>query len=487
MSKFYLQPDISTWKTQLNPFIVTFLAYDNNNIRISNKQVYIVYDVTYDDTVPDLSHGHTMYSDKDGRIELHFDERCRISIDIYMVSEYDDTIDISQMADSSKYTCYHVCNDLTIPFEPFITDFKATYISDQPVAINDVIPRKYIQVLVTKSDNTTTRFTLENETYDNYIVTPQTIERIDENTIEISYYDPILNKTWTTPVIVYGKEQELRIEATYVGIATDVDGDGKPDKIREKQLNDLVSKNEILVSLITFDGHEEKRRLLTNEEWEFVAFPKITNINIGLFEITRNNLKCKVKVPFLWLPANCRLDAWYEGSPIQVGQKFVPEDLRIYLYYPNHNREMIPFDHCQIEPLDFVIHHTGANWFTVYYRYNDWTISDKVAIMGYEDVIYPKHDFEMLYYDPNTHCVIDVTEDFDKVCKIADNRYFNWSKILSHIKDTTHYGQYKLYAPKLTGLSARCDTEWLITCLYQRSINAMLIKQYLEDNKEKEE
>jgi hypothetical protein len=247
MSKFYLQPDISTWKTQLNPFIATILAYDDNNIRISNKQVYAIYDITYDDTIPDLNNEHTIYSDKDGRIEFHFSGRCRISIDIYMVSEYDDTIDISQMADPSKYTCYHVCDNLIIPFEPFITDFKATYISDQLVAVNDVIPRKYVQVLVTKSDNTTARFTLESEAYDDYIITPQTVEHIDANTIEVSYYDPILDQTWTAPITVYGKEQELRIEATYVGIAIDLDGDGKADKIREKQLNNLVSKSEILV------------------------------------------------------------------------------------------------------------------------------------------------------------------------------------------------------------------------------------------------
>lgn len=487
MSKFYLQPDISTWKTQLNPFIVTILAYDDNNIRISNKQVYAVYDITYDDTVPDLNNGQTIYSDKDGRIEFHFSGRCRISIDIYMVSEYDDTIDISQMADPSKYTCYHVCDNLIIPFEPFITDFKATYVSDQLVAVNDVIPRKYVQVLVTKSDNTTARFTLESEAYDDYIITPQTVEHIDANTIEVSYYDPILDQTWTAPITVYGKEQELRIEATYVGIAIDIDDDGKADKIQEKQLNNLVSKNEILVSLITFDGYEEKRRFLTNEEWEFVTFPQITNTNLGLFEIMRNNLRCNVKVPFLWLPADCHIDAWYEGDPVRVGEKFVPDDFRIYLYYPNHNREMILFDHCQIEPLDFVIHHTGANWFTVRYRYNNWTISDKVAIMGYEEMVYPEHDFEMLYYDPNTHSVIDVTEDFDEACQIAGNRYFNWSKILDRIKDTAHYGQYKLYAPKLTGLSTRCDTEWFITCLYRRAIDAMLIKQYLEDEEEKEE
>jgi hypothetical protein len=104
--------------------------------------------------------------------------------------------------------------------------------------------------------------------------------------------------------------------------------------------------------------------------------------------------------------------------------------------------------------------------------------------MGYEEMVYPEHDFEMLYYDPNTHSVIDVTEDFDEACQIAGNRYFNWSKILDRIKDTAHYGQYKLYAPKLTGLSVRCDTEWFITCLYRRAIDAMLIKQHLEKEKE---
>lgn len=481
MSTYYIQPDISTWRDSLNPFTTTILAYDDSNIRINNKQFYIVYDITYDDTIPDLeNNGHTLYSDKDGRIELFFNQRCRISIDLYMVSQYDDTIDVSQMADPDKYVCHHICNNLIIPFEPYITNIEAKYISDFPIAVNSNIPRKYIQIFVTKSDNTTTRFTIESNAYDNYVLTPNIITHIGDNTIQVSYHDPILNKVWISDIIISGKVQELLLEATYIGISIDTDGDGQDDHIREKQLNNLVTKSEILVALVSYDGYEESRRFLTNEEWEFVTFPQITNLNLGIFEIMRNDLRCNVRVPFVWLPINSRIDAWYEGYPVLVGEKIVPDDFRIYLYKPNNNRELIPFDQCQIDPDDFTIHNVGTNWFTVRYKFDNFTISDKVAIIGYEEIKYPEKDFELLYYNPLTHSVEDVTDEFDEVCKIAGRRWFNWNKILERINEISGYGAYKLHAPKLSGLSTRYDTEWYITCKYKKALEAMLLKECIK-------
>ncbi len=485
MSTYYLQPNVSTWQNQYDPFIATILAYDDNNIRISNKQLYVIYDITYDDSIPDLiNNGKTLYSDKDGRIEFHFAERCHVSIDLYMVSEYDASLDIAYMADPEKYTCYHVCDNVIIPFKPYVTSFEASYISDVPVAVNSTIPRKYVQVLIRKSDNTSARFTIESDAYKDYIVTPNTIEHINDNVVTVSYRDPIIDRLWQQDIIVTGKVQELEILATYIGILVDLDGDGKPDEVRKKQLNNLVSKSEILVTLITYDGYTNSQRYLDNDEWEFTTFPQITNVNLGIFTIMRNDLRCNVRVPFLWYPADCWIDAWYEGYPVLVGQKFIPSDFRIYLYKPNHNRELLPFDQCQIVPDDYVIHNVGTNWFTIRYKYNNWTISDKVAIIGYEETKYEEKDFELLYYNPTTHSIEDVTGLFDEACTIAMRRYFNWSKILSKVSELVMYGKYKLHAPKLCGLSSRCDTDWIFTCTYNKAIDAMLIKQYVDQEKE---
>lgn len=471
-------PDVNTWNTFSKPFEITFVAFDDNKNRILNDQFYIKYAITYDNTIPDIENSYKIiHSNKDGIIKLNINEACRISIDAYGVPIYNENVtDILE----EEYKVKHICENLIIPFETFIKSFTAKYISSLPIAVNSNIPRKYVQILIKKSDDTTARFTIESNAYDNYILTPDIVTHIGDNIIQVSYYDPILDKTWTSDIIVSGKIQELALEATYIGISIDTDGDGHADHVREKQLNNLVTKSEILVSLVSYDGYEESRRFLMNEEWEFVTFPQITNLNLGIFEIMRNDLRCQVRVPFVWLPINSRIDAWYEGYPVLVGEKIVPEDFRIYLYKPNNNRELIPFDQCQIDPQDFTIHNVGTNWFTVRYRFNNFTISDKVAIIGYEEIEYPEKDFELLYYNTLTHSVEDVTDEFDEVCKIAGRRWFNWNKILERINETFGYGTYKLHAPKLTGLSTRCDTEWYITCKYKKALEAMLLKECIK-------
>ena len=471
-------PDVNTWNTFFEPFEISLIAFDDNKNRILNDQFYIKYAITYDNTIPNIKNNYEIiYSNKDGIIKLNINKACRISIDAYGIPIYNKNITDTL---EEEYKVKHICENLIIPLEAFITSFTAKYISDLSIAVNSNVPRKYVQIFITKSNNTTVKFTLESDAYNDYVLTPNIITHIEDNTIQVSYNDPILNKIWTSDIIVYGKAQELALEAIYVGITIDTDGDGRADRIRDKQLNNLVSKSEILVTLLLYDGYEESRKFLTNEEWEFVTFPQITNLNLGIFEIMRNNLRCQVKVPFLWLPINSRIDVWYEGYPVRVGEKIIPENFRIYLYKPNDNRELIPFDQCQIYPNDFIIHNVGANWFTVRYKFDNFTISDKVAIIGYKDNTYPGNDFELLYYNPNINSLENVTEIFDEACTTAGVRYFNWEKILDMVIKTGKYGQYKLYAPVLTGLSTRSDTEWLITCMYEKGLSAQLNKLILK-------
>ena len=462
MSSYYLQPNINVWQSQLDPFIASFLAYDDSGRRISNKQLYIVYDIAYGTDIPDLeNNGTTLFSNKDGVIELHLSGRCRVSIDLYMVESFDENLDPTEMAE--HYVCRHICNNLLIPFEPYIVDFKAAYISDQKVAVNDIIPRKYIQVTVTKSDSSSVRFTIENPLYADYTVTPSTILQSNNNQVTISYYDSLLDKTWEYDIIVLGKPAELELHAIYIG--------------QPKQLNSIVIKSEVLVSLTIFDGHV--LHTIEISEWEFTMFPQITNLNLGILEIARENLRTTFKVPFTWLPDIGRLDAWYEGVHVRVGEQIVPEDFRIWFLHEGL-RDLIPFNQCQISPQNFTITHEGVNWYTVSFKVDSWTIQDKVAIIGYTENEYVKKDFELLYYDPNLHSVRDVTEIFDEACTVAEHRYFNWNKILDRITEKIMYGKYKLHAPVLTGLSTRYDTEWLITCEYKKALNAQLYKIFDE-------
>lgn len=469
MSSYFLQPSINIWQDELDPFIASFLAYDDNGRRISNKQLYIVYDVVYGSGTPDLeNNGTTLFSNKDGVIELHFTGRCKVSIDLYMVESFDETLDPTQMAD--HYICRHICNDLLLPFAPYITDFKASYISTQRISVNEQIPRKYVQVTLAKSDNSITRFTIENSLYDDYIVSPDTIYQVNDNLVKVSYYDSLLDKTWEYDIIVLGKVAELEISAIYVG--------------QDKQLNSIVIKSEVLVTLTTWDGHNQHSRLLDSDEWEFTMFPQITNLNLGVLEVARESLRATFKVPFYWSPEIGRLDAWYEGTPVKIGHKLVPDDFRIWLWHDNGLREMIPLSQCQLSPQEYTITQEGVNWYTVSYKIESWTVSDKVAIIGYNEIEYETKDFELLYYDPNLKTLVDVTSKFDDACTIAGRRYFNWNRILDRIIAIAMYGKYKLYAPVLTGLSIRCDTEWIITCEYKKAIHAQLHKIHDEEKEE---
>lgn len=483
MSNYQIKPSIETWQEQYDPFITSILGYDENGRRISNKQLYIVYDVTYGDEKPDLkNNGKTLYSNKDGVIEVHFSERCHISIDLYIVSEFDESLDMNDMAPPEEYTCYHICNNLLLPFEAYILDFSAKYISDQAVSVNEKIPRKYVQCTLKKSNDTTARFTLEKPVYEDYLIDPIIVKHIDENIIKVSYYDSLLDKTWEDNITVIGKPQEVYMYAQYLG--------------KEKQLNNLLPKEEVIVYMCTFDGYEESIVMVSRDDWEFASFPQITNVNMGYIAIAHNDLTCNVYVPFRWDLNGYILDAWYEGYEVKVGEKFVPDNFVIYLYDDKGLRTRLRFDYCQIKPDDYVVHKTGMNWYTILYRVGSYTLIDKVVIFGYEEPIYFKDDFKMYYLNKDLKTFTDVTKLFDKTCQIAEQRYFNWSKILTHITDLGMFGIYKLYAPVLTGLSTRCDTEWIIYSDSKKGLRAKLIKEYVdilekenenaENNKEEE-
>ena len=137
MSTLHIEPNVDTWRTRLEPFIASFLAYDADYKRISNKQFYIEYDITYDGSIPDLSNAKTQYSNKDGVIEFHFDRPCRISAVAYMVKNFDETIGIDSMG--TDYESKEICTNLLLPFQPFITSFNAVYTSEEAISINDEI------------------------------------------------------------------------------------------------------------------------------------------------------------------------------------------------------------------------------------------------------------------------------------------------------------------------------------------------------------
>lgn len=469
MSSYILQPNINTWQSSLYPINTTFISYDSNGKRINGKQFYMVYSITYDGSTPDLSTGTTVFPNKDGIIEFPItNTRCRISIDLYMVPIFNEYLDLDDMADD--YICKHVCDNLLLPFEPYIETFDVTYTSSDAIVVGNRIPRKYIQVTTYSTDGTLLKFTLNQNIYNDYIVTPNVVDHINENIIKVSYYDSVLEKTWERNIIVFGKVKIAKLYASYLG--------------ERKQLNNIVLKTEISVRMEIFDGYTSTIVPVSRDQWEFTTFPQITNLNDGRFEITYNDVTCEIFVPYYHITYRWYIDAWYEGYPVKVGNKFIPEDFRIYLYKASGLRELIPLDHCNLVPSDYTIHNTGINWYTVIYRAGTYTLKDKVAIMGYEEIERSDEDFSMFYFDKGFRTYIDVTDMFSETCTMSSIRYFNWSKILNRIKGLGLYGIYKLYAPVLTGLSTLWDTEWIIHCDSKKGIRSELIKNYIKEKRE---
>ena len=466
MSTLHIEPGVDTWRTRLEPFIASFLAYDVDYKRISNKQFYIEYDITYDGSIPDLSNAKTQYSNKDGVIEFHFDKPCRISAVAYMVKNFDETISIDSMG--TDYESKEICTNLLLPFQPFITSFDAIYTSEEAISVNDEIPRKYIQVTVTYSDTSIKTYDLIDKP--DHLIDPEKIPYTGDVTATISYHDPLLDVEWKSKIFVRGKVQELSISATYIGDT--------------KYINNLIPKSLIIVKIELFDGYTKYTELLDNDAWNFTSLPQITNVNLGVLEIEHNKLRCNVRIPFYWLTTSYRLDAWYEGPPVECGESFVPEYFRIYLYYDTGLRAMLKLEECHIEPEVNVIKEPGLNWFTISYRIDDFTIKDKVAILGYVEKVYPELDFKMEYYNKNTHSLEDVTEKFNETCMIGKVRYFKWSKICDRITEMMKFGVFRLYAPVLTGLSTKCPTVWMICCFNKNSIKASLVEMIEEEEED---
>ena len=470
MSKVHISPDPEEWIDSLEPINVTFIAYDDYGIRIRNKQFYIKYAITYDNSEPNLNNGQKLYSNKDGLIHLSLNSsRCRISLKVYMVATFNDVLPISDEA--SYYEEQTIFENFVLPFEPYITSFEAEYISKKHIPVNSPIPRKYVQVTVTKSNSTAIKYTIQTEDKNDHILTPSVVKKINEINVKVTYYDQLLDKTWESTIIVVGKPQEIGLEAIYLG--------------KTLQIGSLITKEYIYVTLTIFDGIGNSNISLTKDQWEFAEFPRIDEINLGVFHIAYNNLQCIVKIPFEYIPPSARIEAWYEGHDIEVGKEFDPYDLRIYMIDEQGLRLNIDFSKCSLNPKSREILQEGFNWFTLSYNYGIYLLKDKFVVNGYikqenydKELDEHEYDFCLIYYDPNTHSTVDVTAEFNDVCRFYERRYFNWPRIFTYIAQRKKFGKYRLKAPELTGLSMRFITEWVLRCYHNKAFKAELIDIY---------
>ena len=455
--------NVKSWSTKLDPFILTIMAFDDENKRISNRQFYIKYDITFDNTEASTESetAQTIYSNKDGIIEIPFEKKaCHVSIDVYRVRIFDKFLDLDD--DGYDYIKETLCSNIFIPFEPYITSFKAIYLSDVAYPVGDPIPLRDIKIEMEYSNGAIKNVTA-NELEECYI-TPDTIQVTGDNKVSVFFNDLLLDKIWKYDIIVLGKSKELEIRATYTG--------GK------KQILSFITKIEVNVVVILYNGYEEYQEILDTDLWEFTTLPQINNVNLGVFTIMHNDLTTQIRVPFQYLSSDYTLEAWYEGLPVKVGKKYVPDNFRIYLWHKKSKVTMLKYSDVSVEPDDMTLTVPGLRWFIVSYTIEGFTLKDKVGIWCVEEDDMPDIDFLMLYYNKNTQTLEDVTKHFEECTKINDERYINWGKILTQIEQLKVYGTYKLIVEPLTGLSTRYITEWNIYCDSKKGIRSGLIASY---------
>ena len=462
MSSAIVNPNIKKWDSILTPFIITIMCLDDEGKRISNRQLYIKYNITYDGTeaLIDSPNTQTLYSNKDGVIEIHLEKRaCHISINVYRVRLFDKYLDLDD--EGIDYVEEVLCSNAFIPFEPYIIKMDAIYKNDMALAVGNPIALKDIEINLEYSNVTVS--THKASELENCYIEPTTIQNAGDNKVSVYLRDLLLDKIWKYDIIVLGKSKELEIIATYTG--------------KRKQIQSFVIKNEVTVVIKYFNGFEIYQELLDQDQWEFTEYPQINASNLGLFTIVHNDLTTQIKVPYQNISSEYWLDAWYEGLPVKVGKNYIPDNFRIYLWYKTQSK-MLKYTDCSISPDSLQMTSPGLKWYTVTYTIDGWHLKDKVAIWCVEEDDLPDIDFTVLYFNESLKVYDDVTYRFDECTKINDERYINWGKILTIIEKDKVYGKYKLIAAPLTGLSTRFITEWNIYCDSKKGLRAMFVASY---------
>ena len=403
-------PLVKEWQNYTEPFTISFVAIGDKSRRLEQDEFHITYDITYNGEAPNLNNvtATTIESNNDGEIFIAVNHKCRISV---LAKLYDSVTKESQTI--------LVADNQFIPLAYYITSFKAEYIGTVIPSVSDEILLRDIQCTFTKSDGSTKIITA-NELH-NIKLSTKYVERTGPNKITIYYNDTLLNKVWKYDIIVNGKVKETGITAKYIG--------------KKKNFGDVISKEEIVVNLLLYNGVENSSTALSTDKWQFSIIPKINDTNLGIFFVNYNGLLTSVRVPFKYNDSDHYLNGWYEGPDIKVGHQFNPINLVVLLIDNRKRWKEIDYRDIKIEPSE--------------------------------------------YFNDNTHTVDDVTKKFDNACMMYGKRYFNWGRFHDMAMHLGLYGRFRVFAPKRTGLNTRYDTEWLVYCYPKIIYNSLLINRPL--------
>ena len=456
---FLITPSVDQWLYQTDVFSIEFQAHDDNGILCRNRQASIQYNIAYNGTEPDLLQMQRIYSDASGIITLVITKPCVISLYGIHVHDVDDP--------SKGEVIETLAMNYKIPFQPVITKMEATYVGPD-IPITDDFNGADISIKAEYSDGS-----IKNISPTQCIIKDYQINEIGPNNKTLLYIDPLLGTYWNLYFQVNGVPKLLSLDAIYNG--------------EKRILGDTILSEEItlhgtfLTSLTTTERTE-----ILEHEWDFVGTPTITRFNRGIITIKYKDKQTTVSIPYE-VVTSLRLNVWYEGAKIEVGKSYDPNNVVVYIVYPDGERRRIYWKHCQIN--SYLVTSEGLNWYTITYNYeynNEYEqVEQQFAVEGiiYKDYI--DLDFKVLYIIDKTTELEDsqenLTEEFKNALMFDDVLILDWGHFLDVVNHLKKYGLYIVTVPKESGLCNQYDMDWEVLCIDENTLKANIKKIYNEE------
>jgi hypothetical protein len=450
-----ITPAVDKWLYQTDAFTIIFKAYDDNGVQCRNNQMAIKYGITYDGSMPDLMQMEKVYGDASGLIALVITKPCVISV----FGEYAHDVN-----DPSKGTVtQEIAINYEITFQPIILKMYAEYVGPDIQVTNDFNGADVI-VKAEYSDGS-----IQQIPTNACIIPDYQICKVGENIKSLTYTEPALGTIWNLDFVVIGIPKLLSIEAQYIG--------------ERRVIGDRVFPEEIVVYgtfLISMEDTEKTE--IPQDEWFFINIPIITEDNDGIFRLKYKKIEIEVSVPYD-IVNSLRLNVWYEGAKIEVGNTYNPDNVIVYLVYPNGDRKRISWKHCQIN--SYLVTQEGWNWFTITYTTEFIKVTQEFPVEGIILKKYIDLDFKVLYILDKTsdreEDQMNVTKEFKKGMSFDDILIVDWNQFLKIVNLSSRYGLYIVTVPKSSGMSNRFDMDWEVLCINKNTIKANIKKIYDEE------
>lgn len=447
---FSISPAVNSWTYQPDAFTIVFKAYDDNGEQCRNDKISIQYNITYDGSAPDLTQMQRVYSDASGLITLVITKPCVISL--YGIHSHD-------VNDASKgEIVQEIAMNYKITFEPVVLNITATY-TGPDIQVSENFNGYDLIIKAGMSDGS-----IRTILPDECIIKDYQIYKTGYNTKSLTYTDPLLGTVWTVEFIVNGISKPLLLEAEYIGL--------------RKILGDKIFQEEVKVYGTFLTSIDVTERIeIEPEDWYFVDIPIITEANKGNLKVGYKKLETIISILYD-IVDSIHLNVWYEGAKIEVGKTYDPDNVIVYLVYPNGERRRISWRNCVID--SYLVTKEGLNWFTITYTVEFTKVTQQFPVEGiiYKDYI--DLDFKVLRITKE-ETQENLTDIFQSELTFAGQLFVDWNQFLRIVNDIQKHGLYIVTVPKLSGLSDKYDMDWEVLCINKTTLKANIKKIYNEE------